>query len=357
MKPRRRAWGSLYEKSRNHWVLRWRENTPEGRKTRSETFVGTYAQADARLNQIRFEVAAPPSPTVGELWRDCAAPGIAEDVEHGRRSRSTQAVYTSMWANHVAPAWSRTPCTEVRALDIQRWLLGMPPKTAKTAIVVLRECLRYAELYELVPQNVAAKKYKFADAPAKQADIYTVGELRRLGEVVRGSVCEAPFILSAYAGLRVGEACGMKLEDVEWREGYAVLRVRRQVTRYEVDAKLKTKNAARTIALVGEPSARLKAIVDALPPGLVYINDNWLGEPVPRKTVAARWSQLVKRSGMRYLPMQTLRPAFETHTHYKGGLPIEVLSKVMGHAQIATTLGHYDRPTTELVDAQVRALM
>lgn len=357
MKQRRRAWGSLYEKSRNHWVLRWRENTPDGRKTRSETFVGTYAQADARLNEIRFRVAAPPCPTVGELWSDCALPQLAKDVDTGKRSKSTFAAYTAVAKAHVLPRWAKVPCTEVRALDIQKWLLAKSKATGNTALIVLRLCLHYAELYEIVPSNVAAKRYRMGEAAERRRDIYTVEELADVWGAVKGSPCEVPFILSAFAGLRVGEACGLRLRDIEWRDGYAALSVSVQSTRYGNDQKLKTKNAARTIALFDPAAARLKEIADALPDYAQYANDNGTGEPWGRKSVTNSWESCLRRSGVRRLPMQTLRPAYETHTHYRTDMPIEVLSKVMGHSQLSTTLGHYDRPKDELVQAQVKALM
>ena len=58
-KKRRRAWGSIDPVKPNaKYVLRWMENTPEGRRRRCETFYGTYREADLRLAQIRVERAA-----------------------------------------------------------------------------------------------------------------------------------------------------------------------------------------------------------------------------------------------------------------------------------------------------------
>lgn len=47
-KARRRAWGSVTEAARGKkYVLRWVENTPQGRRRRSRTVYGTYREACA----------------------------------------------------------------------------------------------------------------------------------------------------------------------------------------------------------------------------------------------------------------------------------------------------------------------
>ena len=44
-KRKRRSWGSITTVTKTKHVIRWMENTPEGRKRRSRTFCGTYKEA------------------------------------------------------------------------------------------------------------------------------------------------------------------------------------------------------------------------------------------------------------------------------------------------------------------------
>lgn len=178
----------------------------------------------------------------------------------------------------------------------------------------------------------------------------TPGQLGELWQVVRGSVAEVPFLLCAHAGLRVGEACAVRLSDVTWREdGASLVRVRVQLTpEGEVTDRLKTAASRRTVGLPGPWAARLREIAHALPDGAVYLNDNGCGEPVPRKTVNDWWRRLVKASNVPYRSMQTLRPSFQTVLHW-AGVPIEQTSRMLGHTTPSTTLAHYDRPDEDAV--------
>lgn len=353
---RRRPWGSITTVKRGKkYVLRWVQNTPAGRMRKTETFYGTYAQADERLNRIRYEVAAPPTMSVGELWRAYACPQLMEDVETGKRSLATARAYRSAWRSHVSPKWAGVPSTEVKPIDIQQWLSTMPKATGKMALNVLRTALSYAELYEFIPSNPAAKHYRFGDDTARAKSVYTDEELELVGVALVGTVAEAPFILCAYAGLRVGEACGMPLANVKHRDGYMTLEVAEQLSCDSgAGAKLKTKRSTRTVALVGAPAERLADIVRALPSNSAYVNDSGLGEPVPRSTVRTTYKDAIERAGLRYLPMQALRPAYETRMHWAVGLPIEKVARIMGHTGTATTLSHYDRPDS---DELVRAIV
>lgn len=69
-KARRRAWGSVTEAARGKkYVLRWVENTPQGRRRRSRTVYGTYREACSELAKIqatRCDERA--MPTVGQLY-------------------------------------------------------------------------------------------------------------------------------------------------------------------------------------------------------------------------------------------------------------------------------------------------
>ena len=87
---RRRAWGSIDSVIPNKkYVLRWMENTPDGRRRRCETFYGTYREADLRLAQIRIERAADkPVPTIGEAYKTWYLPELERRVSDAKRPKT-----------------------------------------------------------------------------------------------------------------------------------------------------------------------------------------------------------------------------------------------------------------------------
>lgn len=356
-KSRRRSWGSITIVTKTKHVVRWIENTTDGRVRKSKTLECTYREADRFLAERRMEVEAPPAMTVKALWDDHERPVMADRLASGRMSNRTARQYDSCWAKHVAPRWGGTPCTEVRPLDIQKWLLEIPRTSAKTARIVLKKTLDHAVMFELIATNPADKKFRYADSERRDRSVYTQAQLEQLAEVVRGSACEVPFILCAFAGMRVGEACGVPIENVEFGDEAASIAITSQLADDgELRARLKTRASKRTVGLPKPWCDRLRDIVADLPDHALWANDNGAGEPVPRYVVARTWERLVKASAVPYLPMQSLRPSFETIMHWKGGVPIEQVARIMGHTQASTTVGHYDRPGgDELVSVAVEA--
>ena len=202
----------------------------------------------------------------------------------------------------------------MRPIDVQDWLLTKTKSMGELSKAVLRLTLDHAVMLDVIAANPAARRYRLGEDTRRDEGAYTPGQLGELWQVVRGSVAEVPFLLCAHAGLRVGEACAVRLCDVTWREdGASLVRVRVQLTpEGEVTDRLKTTASRRTVGLPDPWAARLREIAHALPDGAVYLNDNGCGEPVPRKTVNDWWRRLVKASDVPYRSMQALRPSFQT---------------------------------------------
>lgn len=324
-------------------MLRWTEDGPDGRRRRSKTVECTYREAERRLAEIRLRAEEPPAPTVGALWERYELPKL----EQG--NPRTSKAYQSSWRNHVAPRWAGVPCTKVRVMDVQRWLSTMSRATGSTAKAVLKVTLDWAVMLELVPSNPCeGKPYELGGDTSRERRVYTAEELDALDAAVRGTACEAPYLLSARAGLRVGEACGMRIDHLAPVDGGMLVRVDMQLAPDgEVDAPLKVASARRTVGLPDPWAARLAAIVDAQlerSPLAAYANDTGGGRPVSRDVVAREWRAAVARAGLGYLPMQVLRPSFETLLHWRGDVPPEKAAKVLGHTTPRLTMGVYDRP-------------
>lgn len=346
-KPSRRSFGSITEISRGRkYICRWWEDTERGYARKSKTIHGTRSDASKFLaeRELRKDRRGR-VPTVGELWEQFKSPALREDVRSGRTAEKTEIIFRSKWKNYVAPRWACVPCTKVRTLDVQNWLEGLTKSTGMQAKTVLKLTLDYAVLYEIIPSNPAAKTFRYGPDTAKQKSIFTLKELDEVAPVIHGTACWIPFILSSRAGLRVGEACGVKLSSVEFRDGVAVITVTHQLTQTgKVTSALKTKKSARVVAVPEPWAGEIKKHMDSLPPDAVYLNDDGTGNPIPRWAVNRAWGDALKPSGIRYLPMQVLRPSYETYMHHLAGIPIEQVARSMGHTTPATTLAHYDRP-------------
>lgn len=348
---RRSSWGSVYRRGRDTWLLRWWEDTPDGHVRRCETVHGTRFEADERLAQIRVSTRKGVAPSVSFFWDRY----YRHDVDKLRPN--TQSLYRSAWSK-LEPKLGNVPVGALTPMAIQEVLDTMGGHSANVAKGVLKRVLDYAVMLGVIQSNPATAPLKMPESREYGKGIYTRGQIDRLLEVVRGRDLEAAFILQGCGGLRVGESIGVLAEDVAGHDGYATVAVRAQISKDGDVCELKTDGSKRT-ALVLEPYAsRLVELAQGDHPG-GWLTGNGYGGPCSRWALNRRWEWAKKRlpDDMERIPMRNLRSSYETWMHWEAGLPIDVVSKLMGHKDVKVTLEHYDRPGDEAVIAKAVGML
>ena len=131
-KQRRRVWGSVTEMRRGKkYVLRWMQNTPQGRRRKTKTVYGTYREACAELDRIHVEHADDaPVPTIAKAYETWLVPKMAAQVEAGTLAPNTRDLVLRSWKNYVGPRWGQAPVDQLRAVELQDWLLTLPASIA-----------------------------------------------------------------------------------------------------------------------------------------------------------------------------------------------------------------------------------
>lgn len=346
-RSQRSSWGSVMRTGRDRYVLRWWEDAPEGRVRRCETFHGSRRDADDRMAQIRLETKKETTPRLSYFWSRYYSKDVAKLRPNTRR------LYETAWRKAEA-AFGSTPVSAITPIMIQEQMDSMGAHAANQFRGVVRRTLDYAVLTGAIPANPAAAPLKLPEkARSYGKGVYRRDEVARLLEVVRGKDLEAAFLLQGAGGLRVGESIAVLAEDVAGHDGYATVAVRAQVSKDGEVCPLKTDESERT-ALVLEPFAsRLVEIAQGEHPG-GWLTGDGMGGPCSRWALKRRWAWAMRRlpEDMEAIPMRNLRNSYETWMHWEAGLPVEVVSKLMGHRDVKTTLEHYDRPKDEEIIAR-----
>lgn len=118
-KKQRRSWGSVTSVTKIKHVLRWIENTPDGRKRKSQTVICTYKEACFALRRLEVEHSADhPVPTIGDAYRMWYLPWIDRRIADGRTKEGTRRAYVISWTNIVAPEWDQVPVDSVDPLKV-----------------------------------------------------------------------------------------------------------------------------------------------------------------------------------------------------------------------------------------------
>lgn len=344
---RRSDFGSITKLPSGSYRIRWWEDTDGGRKRRSETIRGTRREASRRLAEIQRVADTPAEMTLKYYADRYYWPSVA----HLRKN--TLDSYENAYKK-IDERFGSTPVSAIKPDMINDELQKQAAHAAKVYLRVLKSILECARIYGSLTDNPADRKFRLPDAKVEYCkDIYTLDQLDALWDVYRGWDVEAALMLQAYAGVRVGESLGVMVEDVKFYDGYATIKVWRQVHRDGRIDEPKTDTGVRTTMMVDPYASRLRELVESGDHDGGWLVANGLGEPISRNSLKRRWTKLMNNrpDGVPKIIMRNLRPSYETWMHWKYSVNIETMAKAMGHKDTSTTLSHYDRPSEDLIIA------
>lgn len=351
--PRRKrsTWGCVQRVRAGVYRIRWLEDTPEGRKRRSETFHGSRKEADRRLAEIRLATREDPTPTVEYVWTRYCLPKLDSDVRRKKTKAQTRRDYVASWESVVGPRWGSVPIGSILPHDVQDWLYSISNGAGNIGMVVLRRVTKQAKFLALVEHDpLSGLKFELTEPHKRSTTVPTLEELGELWGMCWGTWVEPAFLLCAHAGMRPGEVFALTPGDFQWTEGGAVIAIVNQITQMQTLDTVKTR-AGNRVAVLPEPWARrMRQIIDGLRPDAVWLMDDGASEPskLPsRQRLQYQWRKMVKGTRWQGMAMQRLRPAWETYMHWEWGIPIEKLKKLMGHESATFTSKRYDRPSED----------
>lgn len=350
-RAQRRAFGSVTEVvPGKKYVVRWVQNTDEGRVRKSKTIRGTRREANRFLAEMELSHGGERRvPTVGEAYRTWYLPWLEGRVAEGRTSERTARAYRDAWRLHVAPKWEPTPLDSIAPLDVQRWLSGMKAGPAKNALIVARAVVDFAIRYEVVGTNKFRVRYEMPTGreSGRSRDTFDLATAAEVLSTLRGMPEEPCFILSCFGSCRTGEACAPRVEDVGESGGFAVVRIDKQMplTGTSPAHKLKNAQSERDVLIPPPFSARLLEIAEERrDAGSGWLCDRGDGLPLDKSALHRLWRQ---RAGDRHIPFGNLRNSWRTFAQYEWGVDYDTCELLMGHALPGVTGRHYLRPSTE----------
>jgi integrase len=248
---------------------------------------------------------------------------------------------------------------------------GLSPRTQRYARTVLGRALRHAERWGMVVRNVAS----LVDPPSldgtKLDDALNLDEATLLLNAAKGDRLQALVSVALAVGLRRGEALGLLWSDVDLNEGTVTVSgtLKRRPGIGLVRDTPKTASGRRTIPLprvcVGalrEHKRRQAAERLAAGPGWKmtdYVFTTPIGSPIDPRNLTRHYHALTERAGLGHGRFHALRHSAAT-IMLSMGVPLEVISKTLGHAGYAITADIYAHVGSDLqrraADAMDRAL-
>lgn len=251
--------------------------------------------------------------------------------------------------------------SEIEARHIQSFytyeLRSVSGKTVINEHNLLHRALKYAFKMDLIPFNPADK----VDRPKKEkyiADYYRADELDRLFEVTKDHPYSLLIQMTAFYGLRRGEALGLRWDAVDFEAN--TITIRHVALETKVDGvkqiifedRAKTKSSLRTLPLVDDFKSKLTVLKEQQEYNrrvcgesynkryIGYIFVDPLGNLFHPDTVSSQFKSILKKNGLREIRFHDLRHSCASLLLAKGAAMKEI-QDWLGHSDISTTADIY----------------
>ena len=152
---------------------------------------------------------------------------------------------------------------------------------------------------------------------------------------------DALFELIYSCGLRISEACGLKVANVHFEEKLILVHGKGDKERLVPFGEIAAKKLQKYMEEVRPELVKGRNISE------VFVN--YKGEPISRKGVWKRFQEMEALSGVR-AKVHTLRHSFATHL-LAGGADLRSVQELLGHSDLSTTTIYTHVTDTQLEDA------
>ncbi|KQR87003.1 hypothetical protein ASF96_10440 [Microbacterium sp. Leaf179] len=244
--------------------------------------------------------------------------------------------------------WRRRAIGQVKASDVQAWVSGetkrgLAASTIRTRLNYVQMAFRAAVLDKVIPESPAST---VKPPRARRADVaMDVLTLEQTAAVLAESGRFRPFVeVCLFAGLRLGEAAGLQLGDVNFL-GRAI-QVRRQVQGSSIASVTVVPpkyGSERTVFVPGALTSTLSAHVatEAIAAADNYLFRTPVGHLYQRNNAGEVWRGIRARAGLpETVTLHTLRHTFASNL-IASGCDVVTVQRALGHSQPSITLNVY----------------
>ena len=375
MARREKGEGSLYQAKDKSWVYQYQmDGKRKTKRFQRKSDAKAFMEA---LNTVQVETVAEmlsdtsqkAEPiTVGE-WMDRWLEKYAKPTV----KLSTYCSYEQLIRSHVKPQIGGKYLNTLTGEDLQDFFNersnsgnqkgrgGLSPKTLTNLRNMMHLAFSQAVRNKLMPENLV-EGVRLPKAEKHEMRVLDREEQTRLILAARRAPEPAAFgiIFDLFTGLRIGELCGLRWENVDMEgRSFKVCETRNRLPNF--DNTVETTTSVATVKTTKtDNSRRTVYIMDALfqdlqdyqaiqmslmqqypgcnPDGYVFCQEN--GQPYEPRTYQDLFKRCVRQAGIADTNFHACRHTFATRS-LEQGMDVVTLSRLLGHATPSITLDKY----------------
>lgn len=287
-----------------------------------------------------------------------------DDYKSKTLSINTKTSYRSRIDNYIIPQLGEIELGKLNTATVQQFYndlikQDLKPNSCKKIIEVLRGCYKYAKKLNLV--NYLPTDIETIPQEKEKVVVWNEDQLKFFLSEIKDTWLYLPVLIISLTGLRIGELCGLRWDNVDLENGF--INVREQVIQDKTNHQLihtrilKTNSAFRSISI---PNNLVKLLIERKNnqsnsniEGFVILNrDNVMCNP---RNVSMDFTKKVQKykeleDKSKELPQISIHGLRHTHATVLllKGENIKVISKRLGHTSTKITWDTYSHVLPEM---------
>lgn len=271
---------------------------------------------------------------------------------------STISAYAIILENHLLPTFGdytqAIDESKVQDFVFNKLNKGLSQKTVKDFIIVLKMVYRFGVKHGAMEHREWDIKYPISQERTG-IEVLSIANQRKLISFLTENFTfrNLGIILCLHTGMRIGEVCALKWEDIDIAQG--IINVKRTIERiYIIEngerrteliiSTPKTQNSIREIPLS-------KELIKVIKPLKKVVNDTFFvltneSKPTEPRTYRNYYKSVLQNLKIPLLKFHGLRHSFATRC-IESQCDYKTVSVILGHANISTTLNLYVHPNLE----------
>lgn len=333
---------NIYKRKDGRWEARYVKSVNlDGSKKYGSVYGKSYREA--REKQLQCIQGTAPATNANSNMRLEELMRKWLSVNADTIKKTTYYKYESMISNHLSSGIGGIPIKNITGETIPGFvdekLHGSPalsPKTVNDLLVIIGMAFTYAE-----------REFGFRKPPLrrvkeerKEMRVLSAAEQKKLETfLLKDMDCyKLGIMVALYSGLRIGELCGLRWEDIE--DG--------NITVSKTLHRIKSGN--RTVVEYSTPKTPASNRVVPLPSFLSELIEPFRstgpflktaqGKQVEPRLLQMKFKKYIAACGLEDANFHALRHTFATRC-IEAGFDVKTLSEILGHTDVKTTLNRY----------------
>lgn len=366
----------IHKRKDGRWEGRYKNGVNNYGKTIYASVYGkTYTEVKSKLSAHKLKkISEIANDNIIKEWTLKEAILLWHEANKVKHKGSTEMKYENLIEKHILPELGKMKLSSITPVVLSNYMDkkltngrldkqgGLSPSYVRSIMLIITEVLDYA-VSEQMCKPIRNPIHK-PSIQKKELKVLNESEQHKLEfELIKKmDSIRLGILLSLYTGLRIGEVCALKWNDIDLDRKIihvrsTIVRVKNRnvedsfVTMLVVD-KPKTKSSLRDIPI----SSNLMPILTSMQPSIqsIYVVSNANKFMSPR-TYEYRFHRILDLCGISSINYHILRHTFATRC-IEAGVDVKSLSEILGHSNVSITLNTYVHSSIELKRTQLEKL-